>query len=123
MTSAPGAPPSPRAPRGESPTPPSAAKSPVAGLFIMLFALGTDVVLLAIGVGGFGALLHHPRALALLATWVIAYPLLTILRPSAGAPHEQERPDPATVALLTLIPLLTPLLSALAERRGLWLLP
>lgn len=123
MTSASGAAPPPRAPRGVSPTPNSAAKSPVAGLLIMLIALGVDVALLAIGVGGIPALLHHPRALALLALWVVSYPLLTILRPSAGAPHEQERPDPVTVLLLTLIPLLTPMLSALAERNGLWLLP
>lgn len=114
MTSAPGP------PRGAPPGPPAPR---VAGLPIMLVALGVDIALLAVGVGGLAALVHHPRALALLGLWVVAYPLLTILRPATAAPHEQERPDPVTVLLLTLIPLVTPLLSALAERIGLWPLP
>ncbi len=120
MTSPSGAAPPPSAPRG---TPSPAATSPAAALLLMLVALGVDVGLLAVGVGGLAALAHHPQTLALLGLWIVAYPLLTILRPATGAPHEQERPDPVTVLLLTLIPLVTPLLSALAERIGLWPLP
>jgi protein-S-isoprenylcysteine O-methyltransferase Ste14 len=89
----------------------------------MLVALALDVALLAIGVGGPAALLHHRRALALLGLWIVSYPLLTVMRPTRGAPREEVRPDPSTVLLLTLIPLVTPMLSAIAERRGIWPLP
>ena len=88
--------------------------------------LALDLVLLAIGVGGPRALLHHARALALFATWVIAAPLLAILRPAGRARARDAiaaRPDPPVMVALLLIPLLTPMLSAFAERAGLWPLP
>jgi protein-S-isoprenylcysteine O-methyltransferase Ste14 len=88
--------------------------------------LALDLVLLAIGVGGPRALLHHARALALFATWLIAAPLLAILRPAGrvcGPDPIAARPDPPVMTALVLIPLLTPMLSALAERAGLWPLP
>lgn len=102
---------------------PARARARARGPFaMMLLALALDAALLAIGVGGPRALLHHPRALALLASWVVAYPLLTRPRPPAGE-REQVRADPLVLLLLTVIPTVTPLLSALAERRGLWPLP
>jgi protein-S-isoprenylcysteine O-methyltransferase Ste14 len=91
-----------------------------------LAVLALDLVLLAIGVGGLRALLHHARALALFTTWLVAAPLLAILRP-VGRVRGQDaiaaRPDPPVMMALLLIPLFTPMLSALAERAGLWPLP
>jgi len=88
--------------------------------------LALDLVLLAIGVGGLRALLHHARALALFATWLAAAPLLAILRP-AGRVRASDavaaRPDAPVMLVLVLIPLLTPMLAALAERARLWPLP
>lgn len=100
-----------------------AAPPAVATWIPMLIALAVDLALLAIGVGGPSALIHHRRALALVAMWVVSYPLLTVMRPTRGAPREEVRPDPVAVLLLTLIPLVTPMLSAIAERRGIWPLP
>ena len=79
--------------------------------------------MLAVGVGGFPRLLAHPRALALLATWLIAYPTLALLRPVRNHDPVTQRFDRPAVLTLFLIPTFTPLLSALGERMGWWLLP
>jgi protein-S-isoprenylcysteine O-methyltransferase Ste14 len=92
-------------------------------IVLSLAVLVFDVVLLALGVGGIAALLHHPRALALLATWLIATPTLALLRPVRSQDPVVAHPDRAVMLALFLIPLLTPILSALAERSGAWLLP
>ena len=82
-----------------------------------------DVVLLALGVGGFAALLHHARALALFGTWLITTPTLAVLRPVRSQDPVAAHPDRAVMLALFLIPLFTPMLSALAERSGAWPLP
>ena len=88
-----------------------------------LAVLALDFGLLALGVGGLEALAHHPRALALFGTWLIATPALALLRPVRTHDPVAARPDRSVMLVLFLIPLLAPLLSALCERRGLWLLP
>jgi protein-S-isoprenylcysteine O-methyltransferase Ste14 len=85
-----------------------------------LAVLALDFGLLALGVGGLGPLLRHPRALALLATWLIATPALALLRPARARDLVAARPDRFVLLTLFLIPLLTPMLSAMAERHGLW---
>ena len=82
-----------------------------------------DFSLLALGGGGFVALLHHPRALALLATWLIATPTLALLRPVRSHDPVAALPDRGVMLTLFLVPLVTPMLSAMAERSGVWLLP
>ena len=88
-----------------------------------LAVLALDFGLLTLGVGGLDALMHHPRALALFGTWLIATPVLALLRPVRSHDPVAIRPDRGVMLALFLIPLLAPLLSALCERRGLWLLP
>src|SRR5258706_12696458 len=88
-----------------------------------LVALALDLGLLALGVGGLVPLLHHPRALALFATWLIATPTLAVLRPVRTHAPVAGRPDRLLMVVLFVVPLLTPMLSALAERRGLWPVP
>lgn len=90
----------------------------------MLIVLALDVTLLAIGLGGMPALLAHPRALALLAEWVVGYVALATLRPvRAHDPVETRADHPLVVVTLFLVPLITPMLSAIGERYGVWLLP
>lgn len=90
----------------------------------MLIVLALDVTLLAIGLGGMQALLAHPRALALLAEWVVGYVALATLRPvRAHDPVETRADHPLVVVTLFLVPLITPMLSAIGERNGVWLLP
>lgn len=88
-----------------------------------LVALALDFGLLALGVGGLEPLMRHPRALALLASWLIAIPALALLRRARSRDLVAARPDRIVLLALFLIPLFTPALSALAERRSLWLLP
>ena len=98
-------------------------RHPAAAIGIRSAVLGFDFALLAIGVGGIAPLLHHARALTLFASWLIAYPALALLRPPIPERAAETRPDPMVVTSLFAIPLVTPMLSALAERAGLWLLP
>jgi protein-S-isoprenylcysteine O-methyltransferase Ste14 len=99
------------------------APHPARTLLATLAVLALDYGLLALGVGGLAPLMHHARALALFATWLVAAPALALLRPVRSHDAVAARPDRLVMAALLLIPLLTPMLSALAERRGLWLLP
>jgi protein-S-isoprenylcysteine O-methyltransferase Ste14 len=92
-------------------------------LLVSLAVLALDFGLLALGVGGLAPLVHHPRALALLASWLIASPALALLRPVRLHDPVAVRPDRLVMLALFLIPLLTPMLSALGERLGLWPLP
>jgi protein-S-isoprenylcysteine O-methyltransferase Ste14 len=87
-------------------------------------ALLLDAALLAVGVGGARALLHHPRALALLAVWAAgAFALARARPPRAGDPRERRAEARVVLAILVLVPLLTPMLSAWSERAGVWPLP
>ena len=99
------------------------APHPARTLLTTLAVLALDFGLLALGVGGLFPLLHHPRALALFASWLIATPALALLRPVRSHDPVAARPDRLVMLALFLIPLFTPLLSALGERRGCWLLP
>jgi protein-S-isoprenylcysteine O-methyltransferase Ste14 len=83
-----------------------------------------DGLLLAFALGGLGALIAHRRALALLAIWGVGGIALAWLRPvRTHDPIELRRDPPYTMPLLFLIPLITPPLSALGERREMGLLP
>jgi len=92
-------------------------------LLLSLAVLALDFGLLALGVGGLGPLAHHARALALFASWVVATPTLALLRPVRSHEPVSAQSDPLVMLALFAIPLLTPMLSALGERLGLWLLP
>lgn len=85
---------------------------------------GLDAALLALALGGLAALLAHPRALALLAVWLVGGVTLALLRPLRG--HDAvavEREAPYVLLVLFLIPLVTPPVAALDERLALWVLP
>lgn len=84
-----------------------------------LLATVLDAVLLAFALGGVGALLHHPRALSLLAIWGIGAVLLAAFRPvRTHEPSALERESPLLLAALAVLPLATGPLSAWAERAG-----
>ena len=85
--------------------------------------LALDAVLLAVGVGGAHALLHHPRALGLLVVWGAGYGALAGPRRRARDPQEQRADSRFVLAILVVVPLLTPMLSAWSERAGAWPLP
>jgi protein-S-isoprenylcysteine O-methyltransferase Ste14 len=87
-----------------------------------LVVLVLDFGLLALGVGGLDPFMRHPRALALFASWLIATPVLALLRPVRSRDLVAARPDRLVLLTLLLIPMFTPALSALGERRHLWLL-
>jgi protein-S-isoprenylcysteine O-methyltransferase Ste14 len=79
-----------------------------------------DAALFALALGGPAALLSHPRALALLAAWYAAALTLAALRPvGTQDPVETRADQPLVMAVLFLVPLLGPPLSALGERLGL----
>ncbi len=99
------------------------ARHPARTLLGAVLALAVDFALLAIGVGGVGPLLHHPRALALFATWLVATPVLAFLHPVRAHDPVAGRPDPPVMLALFAIPLVTPMLAALAERAHLAPLP
>lgn len=90
----------------------------------MLLVLALDAALLAVGVGGLPSLLHHPRALALLAVWAAGGSCLALLRPvRTRDPVERRADQRLVVAVLFLVPLVAPMLSAWCERLGWWPLP
>ena len=113
--------------------PPPAPASPAArvpmdsALFRALASListAFDATLLALALGGVGALLHHPRAPWLLALWAALGAFLAIARPVSKQDVIEARPDDRVVFLaLFFLPMLAPPLAALGERLGLWLLP
>ena len=113
-------------PVSEAPTitPPAGRSNPLLSLLGSLAMLALDAALLAVGVGGAHALLHHPRAVGLLVVWAAGYGALAGLRRPRPRDAVARRADQRFVlATLVLVPLATPLLSAWAERAGLWPLP
>jgi protein-S-isoprenylcysteine O-methyltransferase Ste14 len=83
-----------------------------------------DAVLLGFALGGAGALLHHARALALLAVWAVGGITLALIQPVRTHDPVEVRADPPVILLaLFFIPLLTPPLSAWAARAMLWPMP
>ena len=91
---------------------------------LALLATALDAALLALALGGFGALLAHARALALLGVYGVGAVTLALLRPVRGQDTVAVAPDPPlTMLALGVIPLLTPPIAALGERLGWWPLP
>jgi len=105
--------------------PPSlVSRSPLRALLSVVLVTALEAALLAIALGGTGRLLAHPRALALVAVWAAGSASLAWLRP-ARTQDVVERPagQGALLAALLVVPLLTPMACAAAERAGLWPLP
>ncbi len=101
-----------------------AAPNPALSLFGSALMLVLDAALLAVGVGGAHALLHHPRAVGLLVVWAAGYGALAGRgRRRARDPRERRADQRFVLVTLVLVPLLTPMLSAWSERVGVWPLP
>jgi protein-S-isoprenylcysteine O-methyltransferase Ste14 len=101
-----------------------AAPNPALPLLGGALVLALDAALLAVGVGGARALLHHPRAVGLLLVWAAGYGALAGARRRGPRDPRERRSDQGPVlAILVLVPLVTPMLSAWSERSGLWPLP
>lgn len=92
--------------------------------FASLVSTAIDVMLLALALGGFGALLRHPRAPWLLLVWMALGAFLAIARPVSRQDVVEARPDDRVVFLaLFFLPMFSPPLAALGERLALWTLP
>jgi protein-S-isoprenylcysteine O-methyltransferase Ste14 len=101
-----------------------AAPDPALPLLGSALMLLLDAALLAWGVGGAQALLHHPRAVGLLIVWAAGYGALAGQHRQRPRGRREQRADQRFVlATLVLVPLLTPAISAWSERAGLWPLP
>jgi protein-S-isoprenylcysteine O-methyltransferase Ste14 len=94
---------------------------------VILFSLvvtGVDALLLALALGGFGALFHNPRALALLGVWAVTGMTLALLHPVRAQDRVVEARDPAwRLFALLLVPMAIPPVAAWGERAGLLPLP
>jgi protein-S-isoprenylcysteine O-methyltransferase Ste14 len=99
--------------------PPVLARALVGALVV----LAVDAALLAFGLGGLSVLAREPRALALLAIWGAGGLVLALKRPVRGQNTTQTRPDPLPMAVLLVVPLVTPLVGAYAARRAWATLP
>ena len=89
-----------------------------------LLAAALDAVLLAWALGGWRAVLAHPRAPALLAVWLVCALVLALRRPvRAQHPAETERESPWLTLALFALPLAVPPLAALGERHGIAMIP
>jgi len=100
-----------------------AATHPALSLLGSALMLALDAALLAWGVGGAHALLHHPRAVGLLVVWAAGYGTFAGLRRRPCGPRERFSDHRLVLATLVLVPLVTPMLSAWSERAGIWPLP
>jgi protein-S-isoprenylcysteine O-methyltransferase Ste14 len=99
-------------------------RHPLVTALLALTVTVFDGLLLALALGGLGALLNHPRALALLAVWATAGVTLALLHPVRSQDTVAEERDPAwRLALLFFLPLLIPPVAAWGERAGMLLLP
>jgi protein-S-isoprenylcysteine O-methyltransferase Ste14 len=108
-----------------SPSPAApAAPHPLRTIATALVVTGVDAALLALALGGIGPLLHHARALALVALWGVSSLTLGLLRPVRSQDVVERSPGQAPLLLLLLlVPLLTPPLAALGERLAWYPLP
>jgi len=88
-----------------------------------LVAAALDAALLAAGLGGLERLAHEPRALALVAIGFVGSLVLATSRPASGQDVATARKDPLVMALLLLVPLVTPMLGAMAAKRAWFTLP
>ena len=78
------------------------APSPSPRLLRVLLVLALDAVLLMLGLGGLAALLHEPRALALLAVWGIGGAALAARAPVRGQDVEEGADVVPTTHLLAV---------------------
>lgn len=97
--------------------------SPVVRIVRSLLVLALDGALLALGLGGFTALLHEPRALALLLLWGLGGAVLAQRAPVRGQDPVRVAQDPLVMLLLFFAPYLTPLVAALGWRFHIAMLP
>jgi len=99
-------------------------RGPLATAILSLGVTGLDVLLLAIAMGGFRAVLTHPRAPALVGVWAVAGMTLAFLKPVRTQEVVRATAESRLALVgLGLIPLVTPPLAAWGERLALWLLP
>lgn len=89
----------------------------------LLAVLAIDLALLVAGVGGWSAFLRHARAQALYAVWVAGTIALAALRPFRDRDAIDTSHERVVVLMLFVLPAITPLLSAWAERAGVWPMP
>ena len=87
-------------------------------ILIVVVATLFDASLLAIGLGGFPALLHHLRALALLGVWAIGNAVITAVRPPMEKAESAEREPLPVVLGLFALPFAAAPLAAWGERAG-----
>ena len=107
----------------DTPRPRPRRPAPVrAALALTIVAI--EAAILAWSLGGFAALKAHPRALALVACWVVAGVVLALgARGRARDAIARAAENRWLLAGLGLIPLAIPPISAFAERAGAWPLP
>ncbi|MBK7367177.1 MAG: isoprenylcysteine carboxylmethyltransferase family protein [Candidatus Eisenbacteria bacterium] len=98
-------------------------RSPVLSVLFSLVWTALEAALLAAGLGGFERLVRDPRALTLLALFALTGMLLSVRRPSRAQDMAVKRPDPFAMAVLFVIPLLTPMAAAFGASRALFTLP
>lgn len=113
-----------------APAPAAAGSGRSAGASALRAVLGTLIVTaveasaLALGLGGYDRLLEHPRALALLAAWLLGGLVLSLLRPVRDHdPQRTKAESPAVLVALFAIPFATPGLAAAGETLGWWPMP
>jgi protein-S-isoprenylcysteine O-methyltransferase Ste14 len=102
---------------------PSSPRPRAVSLLGVVPALALDAALLAVALGGPSQLAREPRALALLAIWGAGGIALALRRPALSHDAAETRPDPVAMALLALVPLLTPMAGAWAARHAWAMLP
>ena len=101
-----------------------AGRPPIPVLVLrVLVVMGVEASLLAWGLGGYGQLLATPRALALVALWVVSGLVLSFARPTRSADTQKSDKDPLAMLALALLPVAIPPLAAWGGRTGTWPLP
>ena len=97
---------------------------PLRTLLMAVTVTAVDAALLALALGGVGALLQHARARVLIVIWGVGSLVLGLLRPVRRQDVVERAPAQAPLLLaLLIIPLGTPPLAALGERLGWYPLP
>lgn len=99
------------------------APSPLAGILGALGTTAIDALLLALALGGFGALASDRRALALLAVWLAGALVLALVRPVRRREGTKRSADPFLLVALLVLPLATAPLAAWGARHGWLVLP
>lgn len=98
-------------------------RPPAVSIAFSLLWSALEAALLALGLGGFEPLARDPRALALIAIFALSGLALTGRQPARAKDASERRPDPLPMAVLFLVPLVTPMLAAFGARHALFTLP